>query len=102
MKWNKLLGAFNNLDQIFEGIKNNVIKKEHVEQIADIRWADCSVCEHLDTDGKDCAVNGTQPCCSKCGCSMGLKIRALSSSCPIGKWKAVVTKEQEKNLKRED
>ena len=102
MKWNKLLGAFNNLDQIFEGIKNNVIKKEHVEQIADIRWAECSLCEHLDNKGKSCAVPGTKPCCGKCGCSMGLKIRALSSSCPIGKWEAVVSKEQEKKLKREE
>jgi len=102
MKFNKLLGAFNNLDKIFEGIKNNVIKKEHVEQIADIRWADCSTCEHLDSEGKSCAVPGTKPCCAKCGCSMGLKIRSLASSCPIGKWKAVVSREQERKLKKED
>ena len=42
-----------NIDKIMEGIKNNIIKKEHVEEIADIRWLDCSTCEHLDVKGKD-------------------------------------------------
>ena len=43
MKINKILGAFGNLDKIAEGIKNKVFKKEHVEEIANIRWLDCSI-----------------------------------------------------------
>jgi hypothetical protein len=40
-------------------------------------------------------VPGTQPCCSKCGCSLSLKLRSLSSECPVGKWDAYFTEEQE-------
>ena len=43
---------------------------------------------------------GTQPCCSECGCSMGFKLRSLSSSCPIDKWKAVLTEEEEDELNK--
>ena len=28
MKFNKILGAFNNMDQILEGVKNKVFKKK--------------------------------------------------------------------------
>jgi hypothetical protein len=90
MKIDKLLGAFGNVSQIAEGVKNRVFKKEHVENVADQRWLKCSVCPSLDVTGKDCAMKGTQPCCSDCGCSLGLKLRALSSSCPKGKWDKVV------------
>ena len=36
----------------------------------------------MDKTGSNCALPGTQPCCSKCGCSLGLKLRALDSTCP--------------------
>ena len=70
---------FNNRKEILEGIKNNIFKKEHVEQIADIRLNICKMCENYDDDGKECLVPGTQPCCGECGCSLALKIRSLSS-----------------------
>jgi len=48
-------------------------------------------------------VPGTQPCCNEklggCGCSLSLKIRALSSECPKGYWKAELTQEEEDQLK---
>jgi len=43
---------------------------------------------------------GTQPCCGECGCSMGFKLRSLSSSCPIDKWEAVLTEEEEDELNK--
>ena len=42
---------------------------------------------------------GTQPCCGECGCSLALKIRSLSSGCPISKWDAMLTDEEENKLK---
>ena len=42
---------------------------------------------------------GTQPCCADCGCSLGLKLRVLSSECPKKKWRAVMSKKQEDKLK---
>jgi len=80
--------------QILEGLKNTVIKDEFVEQVAEVRLEICKGCIAYDTSGEGCAVPGTQPCCSKlkegCGCSLKIKSRALSSSCPLGKWDAIL------------
>jgi len=84
--------------EILEGIKNNIFKKEHIEEEAALRWKECSKCEYLDVEGNDCAVPGTQPCCSNCGCSLGLKLRSLSTECPIGKWNAVMSEKEEDAL----
>jgi hypothetical protein len=101
MRINKILGALGNVKQIAEGVKNKIFKNEDVEEIADKRWIDCSMCEALDTKGTRCAVPATQPCCADCGCSLGLKLRALSSSCPRGKWSAVVSREMEGAIKKQ-
>jgi len=101
MKINKLLGAFSNIDKITEGLKNKIFKKEHVEEIAKVRWEECYKCEHLDEVGTNCALSTTKPCCGKCGCSIGLKIRALASSCPVGKWKPVVAKKEQGKIMRQ-
>ncbi len=91
---------FQNRKQILEGIKNKLFKKEHVEAIAKDRWQICIKCELLDVVGDKCTMPGTQPCCSECGCSMGFKLRSLSSACPIDKWKAVLTEEEEDELNK--
>tara|TARA_R100001163_G_C5066154_1_gene204421 strand:+ start:1762 stop:2223 length:462 start_codon:yes stop_codon:yes gene_type:complete len=98
MKISKLLGALGNLDKIAEGIKNNIFKRDDVEAIAKLRWAECKVCPLLDRVGKSCAVPNTQPCCSDCGCSLSLKLRSLSSGCPKGRWEAVMDGKQENTL----
>lgn len=101
MRLNKFLGAFRNPLQIAEGLANRVFKKEHVEAEAALRWAVCKTCEYLDTKGGECLVPGTQPCCSECGCSLGLKTRSLSSDCPKGKWMALISEEQEDLLTKQ-
>ena len=94
-----LLDIFKNRKQILEGLKNKIFKQEHVEAVAKERWEQHYVrCESLDRDGKKCTVPGTQPCCGECGCSLGLKIRSLSSSCPLNKWHALMTDEEEDEL----
>jgi hypothetical protein len=87
-----------NRNQIMEGIKNSVIRNEFVEFVFNQRFDICKVCDDLDTVGKSCAVAGTHPCCKECGCSLGYKLRALSSSCPKNKWESVVTVEDEEKL----
>ena len=101
MRINKLLGTLGNLDKIAEGIKNKIFKRDDVEAIAKMRWLECSVCPFLDKEGSSCAVNGTQPCCSDCGCSIALKIRAMSADCPKGRWKAIMPEEMENELKKQ-
>jgi hypothetical protein len=101
MKLNKIISAFGNLDKIAEGVKNKIFKNEDVEEIAKARWLECVHCPHLDEKGDKCAIKATKPCCGKCGCSIGIKIRSLSSGCPVGKWKPVVDKKGEIAIKEQ-
>ena len=86
-------------DQILEGIKNSIFKKEDVETVAEYRMFICKNCDLFDETGKGCMVPGTQPCCDEtkggCGCSLSLKTRSLSSECPLKKWKAELTEYEE-------
>lgn len=95
---NKYLGAFKNRSQIWEGIRNNVFKKEHIEAEAALRWSICKECDSLGLEGSNCVVPKTQPCCKECGCSLAIKTRSMSSSCPLGKWKAILDEDQEIEL----
>jgi hypothetical protein len=81
-----------------EGIKNNMFKTAHVENIAFFRNEICNSCEFIDKVGNSCAVPTTQPCCSECGCSLKLKTRSLASECPKGFWKAELTEAEEQAL----
>ena len=90
-----LIRIWKERNKIAEGVKNNIFKTKHVEDIAFFRNEICRVCEFIDTTGAKCAVPGTQPCCGECGCSLKLKTRSLSSDCPRGFWKAELTEEEE-------
>lgn len=92
--------------KILEGIKNNIFRNADVENIAAERMSICETCPDLDTRGNSCIVPGTQPCCSLCGCSLGLKTRALSAACDGHKWLAIVSPEEQiiidRHLSQED
>jgi hypothetical protein len=98
-----LTEIFKNRKQIWEGLRNNIFKQDHIEAIYEERMDICRHCEILDTVGEGCHVQGTSPCCDKnkggCGCSLALKLRSLSSDCPFNKWKAVVTPQEEDMIK---
>lgn len=85
--------------QILEGVTNSIFKREDVELIATERMEICRACNLYDTLGTGCVVIGTEPCCDQtkggCGCSLGFKTRSLSSDCPLGKWKAEITQQEE-------
>lgn len=87
-----------NRKQIMEGIKNSIIRDEFVEEVAKHRLSVCFACTHKDDEGDTCMVPGTAPCCNMCGCSLELKTRALSASCPDMKWKALISEEDEDKL----
>lgn len=98
---NTIIQIWKNKGKILEGIVNRVFKKEHVEQIAAARREICEACEFIDKEGNSCAIPGTQPCCGACGCSLALKLRAMSAACDKGKWEAVMTPEEEDKLKEQ-
>tara|TARA_R110000824_G_scaffold60373_1_gene161438 strand:+ start:778 stop:1071 length:294 start_codon:yes stop_codon:yes gene_type:complete len=92
---NTLKLIWQNRKTILEGITNSVIRDETIEEIAALRYSMCNECT---SKGTDCAVKGTGPCCNECGCSLSLKTRSLASDCPLGKWKSIVTVEEEDKL----
>jgi len=85
-------------NKILEGIKNRVFKKADVEHIAAERMKICDTCSFIDKTGNTCVVPMTEPCCSLCGCSLGLKTRALSASCDNKYWEAVLTPEEQEAM----
>jgi hypothetical protein len=92
---NTLKLIWQNRKQILEGITNTVIRDETIEEIARLRY---SVCDECPTKGTKCAMPGTAPCCDECGCSLAFKTRSLASSCPLGKWEAITSVEEEDKL----
>jgi hypothetical protein len=97
-----LLKIVKNRNEILEGIKNNLIKKEHVEEIYSDREAICKACPQYDLEGDKCELKGSQPCCGNCGCSLKFKLRSLTSECPEGKWDAVVDDFDDEQLIKEN
>lgn len=90
--------------KILEGIKNTILKKDHIEKIAQERMSLCESCDLIDRTGEKCMIPGTQPCCGECGCKLKFKTRSLSSSCPHPlqpKWEAVLTQTEEDKLYEE-
>jgi len=99
--WTTLGKIFKNRKQIFEGVKNNIWKKDDIEKVALWRMEICSKCPLIDKTGDKCALPGTQPCCSECGCKLAYKTRSLSSECPHPKgprWKAEISPEEQDKL----
>lgn len=91
---------WNNRSKIVEGFKNNLIKDEHIEEIAKKRLEICVQCNAYDIKGTSCAVPLTSPCCGICGCSLALKTRSLTSECSHEnkKWGALLTIEEEQQF----
>jgi hypothetical protein len=92
---NTLKLIWKNRKEILEGITNSVIRDETVEEIAALRYNLCNQCP---SKGGECAVKGTGPCCGECGCSLSFKTRSLASDCPLDKWDALITVEEEDKL----
>jgi hypothetical protein len=95
-----LLEVWKKKGKILEGIKNSIFKNEHVEEIAATRDKICQECLDIDRSGDKCFAPGTQPCCGICGCSLQFLQRSLSSECEAGKWKAILTEEEEEELNK--
>lgn len=99
-----LITIWKNKNQILEGITNSIFKREHVEEIAQQRMQICEQCALYTMHNEGCVVSGTTPCCNEkmggCGCSLSIKTRSLSSSCPLNppKWEAILSQEEEDRL----
>jgi len=115
-----LKSIIKNRSLILEGIKNSLISKSDVEEIAKERKSVCDACplksttsagnEICDSHKKGAAVKSfTYEGLRRkkgqefkgCGCLLYLKHRSLHSSCPLGKWEALTKDEELGQILRE-
>lgn len=87
--------------QIYEGWRNNLLPPKHLEEkikeVGEERINICLNCKHHSKNHKTVRPDDH---CTHCGCTLAAKTKCLSCSCPIGKWKEVLTSEQEDELKQ--
>lgn len=72
--------VWRNRKKIFEGFRNYIRRKRHVEEIAKKRMEICIHCKY-GYYGGECLVPSNSPCCGSCGCILKVKVRSLTSRC---------------------
>jgi hypothetical protein len=86
-----------NPKHIIEGIINTVQAKEEIEKIASERREICAGCK-FNSNNDDKKRIRPDAHCTICSCNLTLKTHSLSSSCPINKWPAVATEEEDEEI----
>lgn len=92
-----------NIKGILEGAWNSVFVNKEIEKIAQQRNEVCKGCimnsDHQKKHNKYKTIRPDFHCVS-CGCDLHMKTRALSQSCPLGKWEAHLSQEEEFELNK--
>lgn len=92
-----------NFSQIYEGWKNNLFPnkemRSYIEEVSKERMTICEGCDLIST--KHTSVRPDVHC-TNCGCTLAAKTKCLSCECPLKKWTAVISsQEEEEQLKKE-
>jgi hypothetical protein len=77
-----IIQIWKNKGLILEGILNSILKRGTIEKVYNKRMKICNLCPSITKTSEGCAVPGTYPCCTLCGCSLGFKLRAMDAKCP--------------------
>ena len=84
------------IQQIIEGWGNHLMPRKElelvIEQTSQERMEICNNCEHISTKHKTLRPDVH---CTNCGCTLSAKTKCLSCNCPLNKWKAVISQEQQ-------
>jgi len=72
--------------------------KEIIKKTSEERINICLTCEHHSKWHK---TKRPDAHCTNCGCTLAAKTKCLSCSCPLNKWKALLSQEQEEEIKNE-
>ena len=78
--------------------------KEIIEVTSAERTNICLGCEHHSENAKkNKGYKSIRPDhhCVNCGCTLSAKTRCLSCSCPLGKWKEIMTGDEEERVKQQ-
>ena len=85
-----------NVGQIYEGWKNKLLPDadmvEQIELVSAERMAICDACPNHSNNHKHVRPDAH---CVSCGCTLSAKTKCLSCECPIHKWLAVLSDEQQ-------
>jgi hypothetical protein len=89
-----------NLKNILTGAFNSVFVKEEIERVAKERERICEQCEWYSENAK---LRGYKTVrldsfCTDCLCNIHMKTRVLSEQCPMKKWLAEVTDEEDDKI----
>lgn len=83
---------------ILEGTWNSIFVKEEIEKVAKERQVICAGCsmnsDHQKRFNKYKTFRPDYHCVS-CGCNIIMKTRAMAEWCPLGKWNAQMSQEEE-------
>lgn len=97
------------VSKIYEGWRNKLIPpsrlKQTIKRVSEDRLKICSVCEHHSENAKlNRGYKSARPDahCTDCGCTLSAKTACLSCECPLKKWRAVLTNEQEEEIRQEN
>jgi len=112
-----------NKSQIVEGIKNLTFKQDHIEDLAKYRKSCCESCIWFNKNQKNKSfseipeiirkikskdwitevLSSPNDKCMHCGCGLGnqsIKLRCTSCACPVNKWQAVTSVEEQKEIEK--
>ena len=82
-----------NFHHIFQGWSNLAFPKEDIRQfLEDLREERLNHCRQCEYGTTDINIAST---CKHCGCFLKAKASCTDCSCPIGKWVATATSEQD-------
>jgi transcription initiation factor IIE alpha subunit len=88
--------------QMIEGWRNNIIPpeklKDVIEDTSKERMNICNNCEYISTKHTSIRLDVH---CTNCGCTLSAKTKCLSCSCPLNKWKAIISYDQQKQINNE-
>lgn len=87
------------VSQIIEGWRNHIIPPEKLEEIINLvseeRLAVCNVCEEHSSNKKNYKSLRPDAHCVNCGCTLLAKTKCLTCECPLKKWLAQPSIENE-------
>lgn len=78
--------------------------KEEIERVSKERMKICEGCSyHSEVRKRTGRFKTVRPDvhCTNCGCTLSAKTRCLSCTCPVNKWGAIATEEQQEELHNE-
>lgn len=88
------------INEIYEGWRNNLFPPDRLAQLIETTSATrMEICNNCEFHSKNHLTVRPDAHCTNCGCTLSAKTKCLSCNCPLLKWKAVLTPEQEEEIK---